>query len=50
MSIEPMSPAPPAATVMVVPWHDPIVDAVGFDVRSNYVELFWLNVLGPTSM
>lgn len=36
-------------TVMVVPWHDPIVDAVGFDVRSLYVELFWLNVLGPTA-
>lgn len=36
-------------TVMVVPWHDPIVDAVGFDVRSQYVELFWLNVLGPTA-
>ena len=35
--------------LMVVPWHDPIVDAVGFDVRSNYVELFWLNVLGPTA-
>ena len=49
MSIEPMSLAPQAATVMVVPWHDAIVDAVGFDVRSNYVELFWLNVLGPTA-
>ena len=36
-------------TVMVVPWHDPVVDAVGFDVRSLYVELFWLNVLGPTA-
>ena len=56
MSIEPLSVAPspvpvaaPAATLMVVPWHDPIVDTVGFDVRSNYVELFWLNVLGPTA-
>ena len=38
------------ATVMVVPWHDPIVEAVGFEVRSQYVELFWLNVLGPTSI
>ena len=37
------------ATLMVVPWHDPVVDAVGFDVRSTYVELFWLNVLGPTA-
>jgi hypothetical protein len=35
--------------VMVVPWHDPIVDAVGYDVRSLYVELYWLNVLGPTA-
>ena len=34
---------------MVVPWHDPVVDSVGFDVRSQYVELFWLNVLGPTA-
>ena len=34
---------------MVVPWHDPVVDLVGFDVRSTYVELFWLNVLGPTA-
>ena len=49
MSIEPLSIAAGATTVMVVPWHDPVVDAVGFDVRSNYVELFWLNVLGPTA-
>ena len=33
-------------TVMIVPWHDPIVEVVGFEVRSQYVELFWLNVLG----
>jgi hypothetical protein len=35
--------------LMVVPWHDPVVDPVGYDVRSQYVELFWLNVLGPTA-
>ena len=35
--------------LMVVPWHDPVVDPVGFEVRSQYVELFWLNVLGPTA-
>ena len=34
---------------MIVPWHDPVVDSVGYDVRSQYVELFWLNVLGPTA-
>ena len=38
-----------APTMMIVPWHDPIVDAVGFEARSQYVELFWLNVLGPTA-
>lgn len=36
-------------SLMVVPWHDPVVDAVGYEVRSQYVELFWLNVLGPTA-
>lgn len=35
--------------LMVVPWHDPVVDSIGFEVRSQYVELFWLNVLGPTA-
>lgn len=49
MSVEPFVRNTEPVTVMVVPWHDPIVDAVGFDVRSNYVELFWLNVLGPTA-
>ncbi len=48
-SVESLVQETEAATLMVVPWHDPIVDAVGFDVRSNYVELFWLNVLGPTA-
>lgn len=36
-------------TVLVLPWHDPIVDSIGHDVRGTYVELFWLNVLGPTA-
>jgi len=34
---------------MVVPWLDPVVDSIGYEVRSQYVELFWLNVLGPTA-
>lgn len=42
--------APTEPTLMVVPWHDPVVDTVGHDVRSLYVELFWLNVLGPSSL
>lgn len=36
-------------TMIVVPWHDDVVDPIGFDPRSQYVELFWLNVLGPTA-
>jgi hypothetical protein len=41
--------APSEPTLMVVPWHDPVVDPSGHDVRSLYVELFWLNVLGPSA-
>lgn len=48
-----MHPTPPLQfdqpTMMVVPWHDPIVDSIGHDVRGTYVELFWLNVLGPSA-
>jgi len=30
-------------------WEDPVVDALGHDPRSEYVERFWLPVLGPPS-
>lgn len=36
-------------TLVVVPWHDEVVDRIGYDPRSAYVETFWLNVLGPTT-
>lgn len=49
MALAPISLAANESTLMVVPWHDPIVEAVGFEARSQYVELFWLNVLGPTA-
>jgi hypothetical protein len=45
----PNSFAPTEPTVMVVPWADPLIDRAGHEVRSQYVELFWLNVLGPTA-
>src|SRR5664279_3835846 len=35
-------------TVMVKPWTDPILDVLGHDPRSSYVETFWLPTLGPT--
>lgn len=37
-------------TLIVIPWDDPVVDAVGHDVRSAYGEFFWLNILGPTAL
>ncbi len=39
----------PDSGLVVVPWHDPTVESVGFDTRSDYVEWFWLPVLGPSS-
>lgn len=30
-------------------WPDPVVDPVGHDPRSRYVEKFWLGILGPSS-
>ena len=38
-----------AQTLIVMPWHDPVVEAVGYDARGPYVELFWLGILGPTA-
>jgi hypothetical protein len=49
MSIVQLDPPPIQPMLMVVPWHDPVVDTVGHDVRSVYVELFWLNILGPSA-
>ena len=33
----------------IVGWADCVVDPLGYDPRSRYVETFWLGVLGPTS-
>lgn len=32
----------------IVAWRDPVIDAAGFDPRSDYVETYWLAVLGPS--
>src|SRR4051794_26631584 len=32
------------------PWADPVIDAVGHDPRSHYVEEFWLSILGPSTV
>jgi hypothetical protein len=36
-------------TLIVRPWADPVVEAIGHDPTSDYVELFWLGTLGPTA-
>lgn len=37
-----------SSSVEVIPWKDEVVDALGLDPRSMYVEQFWLPVIGPT--
>lgn len=39
----------PTETLTVRPWPDPVIDRVGHDPRSTYVERFWLSVLGPST-
>jgi hypothetical protein len=36
--------------VHVMPWPDPVIDTLGHDPRSLYVELFLLPTLGPTTL
>jgi hypothetical protein len=45
----PAPPTYPIASLAVEAWPDPVIDAVGHDVRSAYVEQFWLGVLGPSA-
>jgi len=35
--------------IKVVPWPDDVIDKIGFDPRSPYVERFWLSVIGPST-
>jgi hypothetical protein len=36
-------------TLTVTAWPDAVIDAVGHDPRSTYVEMFWLGILGPST-
>ena len=42
-------PTYPISTLSVEAWPDPVIDEVGHDVRSLYVERFWLGLLGPSA-
>ena len=37
-------------TLSIAAWTDPIIDTLGHDPRSEYVERFWLPTLGPTTL
>ena len=39
----------PPTSLAVISWDDPIVDELGHDPRSPYVERFWLGILGPST-
>jgi hypothetical protein len=46
---ESQSAALPASTLPVRPWPDDVIDTLGHDPRSHYVEQFWLGILGPST-
>ena len=46
---EPSRPPEPPGSLLIRPWPDEVVDALGFDPRSNYVETYWLGILGPST-
>ena len=39
----------PLESLTVRPWPDPVIDQLGHDPRSAYVERFWLGLLGPSA-
>jgi hypothetical protein len=40
---------PATDALHIKPWPDPVIDRVGHDPRSAYVERFWLGILGPST-
>lgn len=42
-------PEAPAVTLTIRPWPDPVIDSLGHDPRSAYVETYWLGILGPST-
>lgn len=41
---------PLPAAIEVVAWSDPSFELAGHDPRSQYVERFWLPILGPSTV
>lgn len=38
-----------APTLTIHPWPDSVIDTVGLDPRSDYVERYWLGIIGPST-
>jgi hypothetical protein len=36
-------------SLLIRPWPDDVIDSLGFDPRSAYVETYWLGILGPST-
>lgn len=51
MTLQPIRPTdePALTTLHIRRWHDPLIDQLGHDARSRYVERFWLGILGPST-
>ena len=45
----PTQPAFPTSQLRIEAWDDPIIDRLGHDPRSTYVETYWLGILGPSA-
>lgn len=46
----PTTSQPDTPQLEILPWPDPVIDTLGHDPRSFYVETFWLPTLGPTGV
>ena len=51
MTLQPTRPSdePHLTMLHIRRWHDPLIDELGHDARSRYVERFWLGILGPST-
>ncbi len=45
----PSQPTFPTDRLRIERWDDPLVDRLGHDPRSSYVETYWLGILGPSA-
>lgn len=45
-----MDPVFPQPELHVTAWTDPVIEELGHPVHSDYVETYWLPLIGPTSV